>query len=277
MENWRRLIQERRDWCAARSIAYVFVIAPDKQTIYPEHLPDWLDVGPGPSKVEQFVNFLATHPNNNLNVVDLSSPLRDAKKIRQDYLRTDTHWNLFGAFVGYRAAMDALTNQVPGLIAPSADFYGWTNDPRPFVGDLAKMLAHDEDSHDENALLLPVAPFAAEKFNLEPIYDAARIPQETPAEPKPFFTRNPQARGKAILFHDSFGADWRNYLGGTFNEVLDIHRYAWVRPLIEREKPNVVIDEMVERKFNTGSPLDLLRLDISSETNQSPRRFASQP
>jgi hypothetical protein len=273
MENWRRLIKARQDWCVARGIAYLFVIAPDKQTIYPEYLPDWLDVGPEPSKVDQFMAFLANHPGD-LDVVDLSSALRQAAKARQAYWRTDTHWNFFGSFAGYRAMINALTNQIPGLIPLQPDFYDWANDPLPRLGDLAKMLGNDDAIKAETGAYRPIPRPGSPK--LDPIYDEARVSRKSSAELKPFFTLNPQARGKAICFLDSFGDYWRKYLGQDFNEVLCIWRFAWDRPLIEREKPNVVIDEMVERTFNIESPLELLRLDISSETNTSPQRSLSQ-
>ncbi len=42
LQSWQRLLEKRRDWLAARGIKYLFVVPPDKQTIYPENLPDWL-------------------------------------------------------------------------------------------------------------------------------------------------------------------------------------------------------------------------------------------
>ncbi|MEI9865253.1 MAG: hypothetical protein WDN00_12025 [Limisphaerales bacterium] len=33
--------KKRRDWLAKRGIAYLFVVAPDKHSIYPEELPGW--------------------------------------------------------------------------------------------------------------------------------------------------------------------------------------------------------------------------------------------
>ncbi len=32
----------RREWLAARGIAYVVTVVPEKFTIYPEHLPAWV-------------------------------------------------------------------------------------------------------------------------------------------------------------------------------------------------------------------------------------------
>ena len=39
LENWRHLLESRRDWLAARGIPYLVVIAPSKSSIYPELMP----------------------------------------------------------------------------------------------------------------------------------------------------------------------------------------------------------------------------------------------
>jgi alginate O-acetyltransferase complex protein AlgJ len=36
LEDWRQVLEKRRDWLAARGINYLFVVPPDKQNIYPE-------------------------------------------------------------------------------------------------------------------------------------------------------------------------------------------------------------------------------------------------
>src|ERR1700730_9306912 len=41
LENWVRQMEADRDWLARRGIAFYIVIAPDKNTIYPEKLPDY--------------------------------------------------------------------------------------------------------------------------------------------------------------------------------------------------------------------------------------------
>ena len=41
LEFWVRQIEADRDWLAKRGIAFYLMIAPDKNTIYPEKLPDY--------------------------------------------------------------------------------------------------------------------------------------------------------------------------------------------------------------------------------------------
>ncbi len=113
--------------------------------------------------------------------------------------------------------------------------------------------------------------------------DPVRLPQRDEKEHKPCYTFNEHASGKALLFRDSFARAWYPFLGQHFREVIYIWHPEWDRPLIEREKPDVVIDEMLERIFNEQDPVALARLDRMSETNSpilrasSPARYPDSP
>jgi alginate O-acetyltransferase complex protein AlgJ len=48
LETWRSNLEHKRDWLAKHGIRYLFVVAPNKQTIYPEYLPDYLAERPRP-------------------------------------------------------------------------------------------------------------------------------------------------------------------------------------------------------------------------------------
>src|SRR5471032_1208221 len=79
LEAWRDLLQGRHDWLAQRGIRYLFVIPPDKHTIYPEHLPDWLvTAARPPQRLDQFIQYMKAH--SDVPVLDLRQTLLDAKK-----------------------------------------------------------------------------------------------------------------------------------------------------------------------------------------------------
>src|SRR5262249_5565752 len=114
LEYWRCVLEARRDWLAARGIRYLLVIAPDKQTIYPELLPAALRP-PAASRHDQLLAHLRPHPR--VNVLDWREPLRQAKAGEQVYHRTDSHWNERGAFVAYQQILAALSAWFPDLQA----------------------------------------------------------------------------------------------------------------------------------------------------------------
>ena len=73
-----RLHEARRDWLAERGGQYLFVVAPDKQSIYPDLLPSWLKPTGRPTKLDQFFNYM--RENSGVAVPDLRPALRAARQ-----------------------------------------------------------------------------------------------------------------------------------------------------------------------------------------------------
>ena len=121
LEQWRRLLESRRDWLAARSSRYVVVIPPNKSTIYPEHMPAVYNKVEPRSRLDQLLEHLKAR--SSVVVVDLREPLFAAKAKHQVYYRTDTHWNNRGAYVGYTMIIEALAQWFPDFKAtPRSEF-----------------------------------------------------------------------------------------------------------------------------------------------------------
>jgi len=259
LQNWRRLLELRRDWLHQRGIKYLFIVPPDKHTVYPEYLPDWMVKSSKPSKLQQLADYMKTH--SNVEFIDLTQPLINAKKIRVDYLKTDTHWNGFGGFVAYQTLVQALSRQVPGLQPLPAEAFDWKPGSHP-LGDIAKILGRDSVAETTELAYVPLRPIPS----LKEIYDPIRLPHQGVMETRPCYTRNEQASGKAMVFHDSFAHSWLRFLGQHFKEVIYVWQYYWDCALIERERPNIVIDEMLERFFNLEDPVEMVRKDRIPET-----------
>ena len=58
LELWKTSLESRAAWLQQRGIAYLFVIMPEKSSVYPELLPDYLQSHLGPTRLEQFVRYL---------------------------------------------------------------------------------------------------------------------------------------------------------------------------------------------------------------------------
>ena len=241
---WLASMQRRQQWMAERGLAYLLVVAPDKHSIYPEYMPgEMVKAGPQ-SQLDQLMQAARTRPD--LPVLDLRPALLAAKAQGRMplYWLTDSHWNDFGAYVAYRAVMERLSQQVTGLrVLDMADdaFVRRSRDG----GDLAAMLAVPAR---EEAVIADDRP--------------AGCRYETTQEPVPPWmtgigplirTRCPGARGKLLVIRDSFSSALLPYFSQSFAEVV----YAWVTPterdfahfqaLTDRERPDLVIEEWVER------------------------------
>jgi len=245
LHDWQVLLEARRDWLAKRGIAYLFVVTPDKLSIYPEYLPDWVVRVRPQTKLDQFMAYM--HEHSTVPVLDLREVLRDGKKIYPTYLKTDMHWNFFGGFLAYQEIMRALARERPDLGAPlSLTNFTLANAPAP-GGDLARFIG--VNMPEENSILFTAKPELPVITTKMP--DAEHIKD-------PRHTDNPQAKGRIIVFHDSFGMSWVPFLGYHFNQVTYLWYYFIDPEKIESEKPDIVVNEMNERFFNIQDPKELL-------------------
>jgi hypothetical protein len=248
LADWRKLLEHRRDWLAQRGIKYLFVLAPDKQSIYPERLPAWLKNLGGRTKVDQLFAHMRAH--STVEMLDLRPALFAAKKSAPDYQKTDTHWNQFGAFVACEEVVRALAeHQVPGLAPVALDSFDRTNQ-LVAGGDLARGIG--VSMTESNAVF----------FTPKPELPVLEIFVPTGEHIKDMaFAKNPQGHGRAVVYHDSFGRYWVQFFGYQFSEVDFFWQFNLDAPLIERQKPIVVVSEMLERFFNVTDPKELSALD----------------
>lgn len=249
---WQTLLEARRDWLLKQGIAYVVVVTPDKHSIYPEHLPSWLRPAPGPTKLDQWFEYLQQH--STLHPIDLRAALLKAKNEHPVYQMTDTHWNSLGAFLGYEQLIQGISQQLPSVQQLPPDSFT----PQPvsgYIGDLAALLGQEKNFPEFQANTMVANPSL-------PILQTEESMQYA-GKKQVVITRtfNPQATGTAIVFHDSFGKTWIPFLGQHFNKVIWVAQCEFDTALIEKEKPTVVIDQIVERIVNTLNPVDMLASD----------------
>ena len=143
--------EARRAWLAERGIKYLLVVAPNKETIYPEHLPQAYEKTNGPSYLDQTLAYLRDHAN--LDIVDLRPAVLEAKQSHVVFYRTDTHWNAYGAYAGYVATIARLETIFPGIAAHTMRDYNVKI--TTFSGDQAKLLGLDESMKEEFIQFFP--------------------------------------------------------------------------------------------------------------------------
>jgi len=236
---WTGVFEARRAWLAARGIAYLLVVPPDKHNVYPEHMPAAIQPLRAVSHLDQLLAHLAAP--SAVAVVDVRPALRAAKALHPVYPRTDTHWNAFGAWAAYEA-MAARLGLAPW---PLADF-GVTRVDHD-GGDLADALGLADLLREERVRLTPRRR------------RAARVVEQHPpsAAPDAVWRVTRHARAdlpRLVMFHDSFGFALAPFLAEHFAEAR-FHLYRQFDPaLVEVHRPDVVVDEMVERWLVSRPP-----------------------
>jgi len=125
---------ERREGFSKLGVPYVFAVAPMKERVYAELLPDGLssnDTERTPAQLSR-----ALRDVDGCELLDLLAPLRDARRHGRIYHLTDTHWNDRGAFFGVRALLKEAAKHIDGLRLPSPADLRLTR-RGDFHGDLA--------------------------------------------------------------------------------------------------------------------------------------------
>jgi hypothetical protein len=238
-------VKRRHEYFRSRGIAYLPVIVPEKFTIYPEYLPSWVAPGRDPTLLARTMDRLAK--DGSVPYVDLRPLLLEAKgRGRREplYYQTDSHWNLAGAGVGYLAIMRAVQTLLPGRLASIAPPLRppYTPGRDVFWGDLGRMLG---------------VPFRFREPDYLPLAAATRHPRRVGLRARSItpgreghirIYEQPDANlPRLAMNRDSMAIALIPMLSENFRRSVYVLSPAFERETIEREHPDIVIDEVVER------------------------------
>ncbi len=243
LERWRLTLDRAHDWLDKRGVHFLFVIAPDKQMIYPEHMPDSLHRMRDDYRADQLIAYLRAH--STIDVLDLRPAIIAAKPTALLYHLYDTHWNDRGALVGYQEIAKRLHRWFP-VIQPltRADF---DSSPSTPSGDKTTMLGLVDRGKVTMPGLVPRRGRSAtivEPQKPDPYGEDGRVATEIAGTTLP----------RAVMFRDSFASRLIPYLSEHFSHIV----YQWQSDfdvdLVQQEHPDVVIQEVVGRHLYTFVP-----------------------
>lgn len=236
MLNWREAIVRANGWLQARHIAYVFTVAPDKHVLYPEEMPSTLARVGELTRTDQ----LLTAVQDTGLAVDLRPALFEAKARERIFQMTDTHWNDRGALAAYQAIIAAVRARVPST--PPA----WTRDDfdpvsRDGAGlDLAGMLGLKRVLRETDMTLVPRRPRRArvvEPAGAAPTAEEGWLVTEIADPTLP----------RAVIFRDSFVSRLVPFLSEHFSRAVYVWQNDFDADLVLKERPDVVIQQIVGR------------------------------
>ncbi|CAM2058872.1 alginate O-acetyltransferase complex protein AlgJ [Desulfovibrionales bacterium] len=247
MELWKLKIEAKRDWLAAKKITYLFVVAPNKSTIYSEYLPQAQTRIHVQSRCEQLKAYLKTH--SDVPFLDLAEPLIAAKPQKLYYL-TNTHWNDTGCYVAYRAIMEALV--ALGVAEPPLPAEAFARGQRRVAGfDLAIML-NLRPWYFEESIFLDQKNQCAKPAPIAQIWERDWQAYALQCLPK---------RDNLIIVGDSFvnATKLFNFMADHFRRTIFLHQKYYpmtaanMETLVAAEHPKIFIEEVVERSLETES------------------------
>lgn len=248
VETWVDSLAAWHAYLSQRGIGMVFVVAPDKHTVYPEHLPWHLrQSSPKVSRLDTLIGALrADGRTQDLVVVDPKEALRAQKALMELYYRGDTHWNYRGGFVGYQEIMRALQPWYPAIVPlNAADFRVQCG--RTPGEDLARMLKLNSDDLFRRCELAWPESFARDHGH--PMTNRTAWEATDPNADLPS-----RAISNLLVWGDSFSVGLLPFVLAHTQKarvvvagLMDTDDLAW-------QKPDLVIIEKVDRALYLDAP-----------------------
>lgn len=248
LSDWLRVLELKRTRFAQKGIHYLFVVAPNKMSIYPEFLPKQAAYEGGRTVQDQLIDYLQKH--SDFQILDLREPLRRAKPRGQLYLKADAHWTDVGAYVVYSEIVDRLQTWYPDIRKlPLGEFR--IDEEIRIGGDLAKLLAlkdHFRESiprlrHPSWKNLSPIERYVApllDPYTAEPIKEGSyRVVKSD----------YPGKTLSVMLIGDSFAEAIAPFLlqhAGHFVWITCRPHPSLLPMWVDFDKPDVVIEERYE-------------------------------
>lgn len=222
------VIEQMSEEVKAQGGDFIFTVAPNKMEVYGEYVPYFIRERDGDGNYEKLMKELE---RRNVKCVDMKKLLSEDDTFGDMslYYKTDSHWNIPGAFVAYRAVMEKA-----GL-----EYTDYTKLPlitgHNYSGDLYEMYypaGVGNDIHYE---------FAKEEgfiytSNFRNGMDLL------------ITTENENGRGKVMLFRDSFGMAWYSFFAEDFNEAYITRAFPY--DVSDIEGADLVVVEIVERHID---------------------------
>lgn len=102
------LLSLEQQYCRSQGAVYVFTVAPNKNTVYPEYMPKNYIKTEAPTNIDRLGRLL---DEQGVVYADLKKALTDEKEMdRPLYYYADSHWNLLGAAVAYNAIFETVNS-----------------------------------------------------------------------------------------------------------------------------------------------------------------------
>lgn len=216
-----------RRYSEARGAQFLFTVAPNKNTLYPEHMPYYYRAADTATYNRDRLN--AALSDSGIGYLNLFDVFRSQDEVL--YLRRDSHWNNKGALLAYNELMDAL--------GKSHDDYSTAAVTRKkdFVGDLSKMLypAGYEPEYNDDYGAEERYTYTTDTSSVEDAY---------------IRTACEDATGSLYMYRDSFGNALLPFFAAGYHEALFTKSFPMILDNdFEAAHPDAFIMELVERNL----------------------------
>ena len=234
LSDFKTRVQKTVEWCNEQNIVCLFLICPNKHSVYSENYS--FNRPKGSPRADQFISIFE---EENIPFVFPRDYLI-SKKEEYDfpiYYETDTHWNSQGAYLASILVKDKIKSLFPAITFPSIEYQTKIENSMT-TGDILPMLGIKESK----STIPTVSPVG---HNNTDFYTYVRNEGTNGVHTVGLDKKLP----RALIFRDSFFSALEQFISPMFSEA----EYKWKqfreedKPYILEYKPDIIIFESVER------------------------------
>lgn len=266
LRSWQELGRSRQDWFERRGIAFIWSMAPNKHTLYPEYFPETAAAPTNPACRGDLLSKRLGRETG-VDFLNLRPVLLEAKEAHRLYHRTDTHWNQLGAFLGARAILKRVRARFPQVSELSLEGFEIRRVVDEYGGNLSGLLSiYGLRFPEERYALAPRGGFVARPTEgtppIDPSWDGHRKKRLVMATGRPELPT-------AVMVHDSFGYALMPVIAEHFERIVFLHSSGSLDfSAIGAESPDLVIALFVEAKLRHPPPRDLHGVLLTTSTGR---------
>ncbi len=246
LETIAKNLTDAERYLEERNVEFVLMIAPNKERMYPEMMPDYYGEPAERYAALQLIEYL--RECTDIRIVYPYEKLMEAKQELPElplYQKTDTHWNYAGAYVACTALLGELQIDMP----PLGDDRIQIKEIANVSSDLADML------HLKNDLAGREVNYAISG------YDNHGVVNDKWDFSTEFIYHSEGAdQRKLFVCRDSFCSAMSDVLGSQFCESYMIYNHIYTNAAFAEQEPDIFVLETAERYLR-----DLLVFDVEKE------------
>jgi alginate O-acetyltransferase complex protein AlgJ len=222
---WERVIRSRKILLQDTGAEYAFVIAPAKEAVLHDYLPEGIQLSDNRPAVQlsasSRVNGTVQYPIEVLRELGLEA-----------FPKGESHWTDLGGLMVTRSILAPFAAKLGLRLLDRDDFDGA---PEELMGDLA--------THARAGLTEQV-----ERLHPRGQHHHVAFHNRKPNRGNMLVTENPSVKtGTAVLFRDSFAQNMIPFFAATFSRCVFVWNPFVDYDLVEEERPVLVLNIMAER------------------------------
>ena len=237
-------IEKVRDWFLDNGVGqFHYYVAPSKETIYSEYMPDKPEViGVGDSRMETFARYMKE--NSDVEFDFLADYLEKYSEKYQLFRKYDTHMNNLGGYITNEKIVEDLTGEC--LPIGAIQVMMGTN---PCRGDLSRMIGRYKELDDDRE-------YGLEHFHDGVRYKVKKEKSEGGEEILKVFKSNSSNEKTLLVIGDSFRLRLEKYMPYRYQKTVFVRIDDFNQELLEKYMPDDVILITVERDQRYMENLD---------------------